>query len=64
MLEYTIKKEGTKMTDIELSTARMIYKLHKEGQKDVLESVSHGGMNSFLKTYMNITQEKNCFYYR
>lgn len=52
------------MTDIELSTARMIYKLHKEGQKDVLESVSHGGMNSFLKTYMNITQEKNCFYYR
>lgn len=58
MLEYTTKKEGTKMTDIELSKARIIYKLHKKGQKDVLENVSHGSMNFFLKTYMNITQEK------
>lgn len=46
------------MTDIELSKAKIIYKLHKQGKEDVLRSLSHGGMKSFLNAYANITQEK------
>lgn len=46
------------MTDLELSKAKIIYKLHKKGKEDVLRSLSHGGMKSFLNAYANITQEK------
>lgn len=46
------------MTNTELSKAKAIFKLYKQGKEDVLKSLSHGGIKSFLNTYLGVTQEK------
>lgn len=58
MLEYTNKKEGKYMTDLELKQARETYKMQVEGQQMLLERVANKAVFAFTKQYFsNVSEE-------
>lgn len=59
MLEYTNKKEGPIMTELELKQARETYKMQLEGQRMLLESVANKAVFAFTKQYFSNVSEEN-----
>lgn len=58
MLEYTNKKEGKYMTDLELKKAIETYRMQLEGQQMLLESVASKAIFAFTSQYFsNVSEE-------